>query len=403
MLADAAPTFDQLAPSFTTDPHPALHRLRAADPIHRAASGDWVLTGYADVVAALRNPQLHTGWGSTEETRALYGQGRVFDYLTRRLSRYDPPDHTRLRSLVSRPFTISRIEGLRGHVVDITNRLLDRVQDRPTFDFVEAVAHALPSLVICELIGIPERDRAAQGSWTPAIQRAMAYPSVQAHRDAGETAATAQWAYLEGLVEVCRKNPGDDVLSSMILAEEQGQRLSHDELIATLIFLFSAGHSTTRDLLGSGLVAMLSDRGQFERLVADPALAAAAVEESLRFESPITMLRRRCVADTTVDNTTIAAGESVVTVLLAANRDPDRFDEPDRFIIDRSDNKPVSFGGGIHHCVGAALARMEAEIVFHRLATRFPDLTLTDHRIAWRDTPVFRGPLAVNVSPSPGE
>lgn len=209
-------------------------------------------------------------------------------------------------------------------------------------------------------------------------------------------------ADLEGLVEARRKKPRDDILSSMIFAEEQGQRLTCEELIATLIFLFSAGHSTTRDLLGSGLVAMLSDRDQYATLVTDPTLAAAAVEESLRFESPIKMLRRRAIADTAIGNTKIAAGESVVAVLLAANRDPDRFDEPDRFIIDRPDNRPVSFGGDIHHCVGAALARMEAEVVFRALATRFPHLALTDPRIAWRDTPVFRGLLAVNVSPSFG-
>lgn len=326
-------------------------------------------------------------------------RGTRLRYLTRRLSRYDPPDHTRLRSLLSWPFTPSRMKALRDHVADITNGLLDQVRDRPTFDFVEAIAHPLPSLVICELIGIPEQDRAAQGSWTPAIQRAMASPSLAAHREEGEVAAAAQWAYLEGLAEERRKEPRDDLLSALIFAEEQGQRLSRDELIATLTFLFSADHSTTRDLLGSGLVAMLTDRDQFAKLVAAPSLAAAAVEESLRFESPITMLRRRAVADTVVANTSIRAGEHVVAVLLAANRDPDRFDEPDRFDIDRRDNKAVSFGGGIHFCVGAALARMEAEVVFHALATSSSDLALADGRIEWRDTPVFRGPVAVNVAP----
>lgn len=393
-------SFDLRDSWFVNDPHPGLRRLRAAAPVYRSDSGDWVLTRYAEVVEALRDPLLHTGWGSTEETRTLYGEGRVFDYLTRRLSRYNPPDHTRLRSLVSPPFTPSRMKALRGHVVDITNGLLDQVQDMATFDFVDAVANRLASLVICELIGIPEQDRAVHGSWTPAIQRAMASPSVAAHRAAGEAAAAAKWAYLEDLAEQRRAQPRSDLLSALILAEERGQRLSHDELIATLIFLFSAGHSTTRDLLSSGLVAMLTDRDQFAKLVADPSLAAAAVDESLRFESPITMLRRRARADTVIGNTRIRAGDNVVAVLLAANRDPDRFDEPDRFIIDRPENRPVSFGGGIHFCVGAALARMEAEVALTALATRIPDLALADSRIQWRDTPIFRGPLTVIVAPN---
>jgi cytochrome P450 len=387
--------FDPMDPSFAVDPHPSLHRLRATDPVHRMASGEWVLTRHADVVAALHDPKLHTGWGTAEETRAIYGDGRLTDYLTRRLSRYNPPEHTRLRSLVSRPFTPRRIAGLHAHTADLAARLLADVSEQGSFDFMEAIAHPLPSLVISELIGIPERDRGQHTEWTTALQAAMAKPAAVPARVEGEAAAAAQWDYLDDLARQRRDEPRDDLTSALLFAEEHRQRLSRDEVVATLMFLFAAGHSTTRDLLGSGLLAMLAARDQFARLTADPALASPAVEECLRFDSPITMLRRRAVAKTTIGGRQIRAGDRVVAVLLAANRDPKRFADPDRFLIDRVDNRPVAFGGGIHFCVGAALARMEAQAVFNALAAAVPDLVLAGGPVEWRDTPLFRGPIAV--------
>jgi cytochrome P450 len=388
---------DLTGPSFTMDPHPSLHRLRATDPVHRTGSGEWILTRYADVVAALHDPKLHTGWGTADETRAIYGQGPLTDYLTRRLSRYDPPDHTRLRSLVARPFTPRRIASLRAHTAQLAARLLGRVKDESRFDFIRAIAHPLPSLVISELIGIPEADRGQHTVWTAALQTAMAKPSVAQAREEGEAAAAAQYNYLEDLARERHHEPRDDLTSALLFAEEQGQRLSHEEVVATLMFLFAAGHSTTRDLLGSGLVAMLAHRDQFARVSADLALAPSAVEECLRFDSPITMLRRRAVAGTTIAGRHVRAGEHIVAVLLAANRDPERFPDPDRFLVDRLDNSPVAFGGGIHFCVGAALARMEAQVVVSAVAREMPDLVLADGSIHWRETPVFRGPISVHV------
>ena len=385
---------------FTVDPHPMLHRLRAIDPVHRTAAGEWALTRYADVEWALRDPACGTGFGTTEETRALYGKSPAFEYLSRRMSRYDPPDHGRLRGLVTRAFTPRRIAAMYPRIEALTEEFLDAIKDRREVDFVAAVAHPLPSRVICELLGVPVADQTLHSQWTPAIQRGLSNTATPIQRDEANVAVGQQWAYLQQLVAERRASPRNDLLSAMVTAEEAGDCLTSEEVIATAIMVFSAGHSTTRDLLGSGLLRMLTVPGQFASLAADPALAPAAVEESLRYDPSLTMVRRKALKERRLGNVTIRPGETIIALIIAANRDPAVFDDPDAFNITRADNRPLSFGGGIHYCLGSALARMEGEIVFRAVAQRFPNLTLADNHTHWRDTPVFRGPEALLVRPN---
>ena len=275
--------------------------------------------------------------------------------------------------------------------------LLDRVDGAKTIDVLAAVAHPLPSLVICEMLGVPEADRPRFSGWTEDIAFLL-FPPVHPHRlKTGEVAATQFMAYVRDLIEHRRAAPADDLLSALIAAEEHGDRLSIDELIANVVFLFSAGHQTTRDLVGNGLLALLRHPDLKLRVAADPSLLPALVEECLRYDPSVTATTRRARDDTAVAGTPIAAGDRLILSISGANRDPARFPDPDRFDIDRLNNEPLAFGGGIHYCLGAALARAEAQIVFGTLLRRYPKLALAEQTVQWRETWIFRGPVTLQV------
>jgi pimeloyl-[acyl-carrier protein] synthase len=390
--------FDPRAPGYAANPYPLLHRLRAEDPVHRSPMGFWVLTRYADVATVLRTPRSFGTGATPRGMQARYGDGAAFAYVSRRMSSYDPPDHTRLRSLVTRAFSVRRVESMRPHIQAIADHLLDAVAGADQIDIVADVAHPLPSLVICEMLGVPEADRPQFSTWTDAIAFLLA-PLIDPDRlVAGEVAAGQFMEYVRALVRERRGAPGDDLLSALIAAEEAGDRLAEDELVATVVFLFSAGHQTTRDLVGNGLLALLNHPDQWERLLDDRSLVPAAVEECLRYDSPVTLFPRRALEDTALGGSAIGAGEQVYVSISGANRDPARFPDPDRFDLARGDNEHVAFGGGIHYCLGAALARTEAQIILGTLLDRYPQLQLAENAIEWRDTLAFRGPVALHVS-----
>jgi cytochrome P450 len=334
---------------------------------------------------------------SAETIRRGWGEGAAAKYISLRLAGYNPPDHTRLRSLVTKAFTGKRVESMRPHILLIAEQLLDRIRGASTFDVVKTLTHPLPSLVICEMLGVPETHRPRFAPWTDAIARALAPAVKPAWLDEANRAAGEFMDYIRGLVVKRRSAPSDDLLSALIAAEEGGGRLSEDELVATVLFLFTAGHQTTRDLTGNGLVALFQHPEQLRRLRADLALIPDAVEESLRYDSPVMFVPAKCLEETSLGNRTLAAGEEIYCALSAANRDPARFPEPDRFDIDRADKEHLAFGGGIHYCLGASLARAEAAIIFETLFRRYPTLELADERIEWRDSPSFRGPLALHL------
>ena len=394
--APGPPIFDPFTVEFQADPFPILRRLREEDPIHCSPLG-WVLTRYDDVVASLRNSSLGAAF-DRKGGREQLGDGAAFAYVSNRIHNFDPPDHTRLRSLVTKAFTVRRVEALRPYVQGIADTLLDRVQGAKTIDVLAALAHPLPSLVICEMLGVPESDRPQFSRWTEDIAFLL-LPPVPLHRlEAGEAAAAEFMTYVRDLIAHRRATPADDLLSALIAAEEHGDRLSIDELIANVVFLFSAGHQTTRDLVGNGLLALLRHPDQKRRIAADPSRLPALVEECLRYDPSVTATTRRARDDTTIAGTPIAAGDRLILSITGANRDPARFPDPDRFDIDRLNNEPLAFGGGIHYCLGAALARAEAQIVFGTLLRRYPKLELAEQTVRWRETWIFRGPVTLQVS-----
>jgi cytochrome P450 len=359
-----------------------------------------VLTRYSDVVSALRNQSLGRGF-DREAGRSQLGDGAAFAYVSRRMHNFDPPDHTRIRSLVTKAFTVRRVEALRPRIQAIADMLLDTIDGAKTIDVLATLAHPLPSLVICEMLGVPESDRPRFSKWTEDIAFLLLLGSqrLDPHRlQAGEAAAAEFMGYVRDLIEDRRATPADDLLSALIAAEEHGDRLTIDELIANVVFLFSAGHQTTRDLVGNGLLALLQHPDQKKLVAADPTRIPALVEECLRYDPSVTATARRAREDTVIAGVRIAAGDNLMLSISGANRDPARFAEPDRFDIDRPNNEPLTFGGGIHYCLGAALARTEAQIVFGTLLRRYPRLELTSEPVRWRETWIFRGPTALCVS-----
>lgn len=383
--------FDFSAPELRANPWPTYHHMRQTDPVHRGESA-WWLFRYADCQHVLRSPEF----GRVQDTfRALYGQslgeGPALDYVVTRLTYLDRQDHARIRGTFAKSFSPRRIEELRPFIERVATDLLDKVDPTEPFDVLEALAHPVPSLVICELLGIPEADRSLFDGWTQRIAHLIS-PQVTDDQRADATDALAEeWEMMEALVDERLRNPGDDLLSALV--HDAG--VDRHELISNTIFLFSAGHQTTRDSVGSGLVAMLEDRQQFEILVNDPARAADAAEETLRFDPPVLQSWEIALEDTAIAGVPIAAGDAVNPLLAAANRDPAQFPDPDRFDLDRRDSSALAFSFGHHHCLGAALARMELTILFRSLAQRYPTLTLATDQIEWRETVVFRGPVEV--------
>ncbi len=378
------------------DPHPLYHRLRATDPMaYNADVDEFILTRWADCEAVLRDAR----WSSAPEHRGerLRGGPQVQEFVesgVRTLLFLDPPDHTRLRRLVSKAFTPRRIEQLRAHVQDITDELLRDVRPGAPFDVISTLAYPLPVIVICELMGVPVEDRHQFEGWSSDATRLLDGDIDEDTLQRGIVAAMYFINYFNNLFEQRRADPRDDLVSGLLAVEEAGDVLSEEELRSIVLLLFLAGHETTMNLIGNGLFALLQHRDQWDRLVAGPALAPSAVEELLRYDGPVHVTGRTATEDgLEVGGRTFARGDAVVTLLAAANRDPERFPDPDRLDITRADNQHLTFSHGIHYCLGAALARLEGQVVFATLAQRFPSLrpAVPAEEVEYRDHFVLRG------------
>jgi len=368
-MASTEVEFNPFLPEFHANPYPFYHRLRAADAVHQTPMGLWVLTRYDDVVTALRDPRFGRE-GFEQMLAAVYGDDTTNASRPRSMLFRDPPDHTRLRGLVSQAFTPRVIERMRSHIQEIVDRLLDRVQNAKAMDVIEDLAYPLPVTVICEMLGVPTEAHAGIRQWSADIARsldAIGMPSDEGVVKRGRLARQAMLDYFRGIIPERRQNPRDDLLSLLIAAEEQGDKLTEGELLITCNLLFVAGHETTVNLIGNGLFALLNHPDQLDKLRENPTLIPSAVEELLRYDSPVQRTARITNTDVELDGRKIAKGSMVIAAIGAANRDPAHFPDPDRLDITRRDNRHIAFGFGIHFCLGAPLARLEGQIAIGTL------------------------------------
>ncbi|HET8575690.1 MAG TPA: cytochrome P450 [Methylomirabilota bacterium] len=399
-MASAEALFDPFLPDFNADPYPFYQRLREVDPVHQSPLGFWVLTRYDDCVMVLRDPRFGRA-GFEAMLESVYGGAAEPGRLPTSMLFRDPPDHTRLRGLVSRAFTPRVIEGLRPRIQQIVDGLLDRIQEAGRMEVIADLAYPLPVTVISEMLGVPEDDRERIKQWSADIARsldAIGLPTDQEIVERGRTGRRAIGDYFRSLIPDRKKRPRGDLLSLLIEAEEQGDKLSEGELLATCVLLYIAGHETTVNLIGNGLLALLRHPAELKRLRDDPALTQSAVEELLRYDGPVQRTARITNADVEIGGHKIAHRSMVVTVIGAANRDPAHFPDPDRLDISRPDNRHIAFGFGIHFCLGAPLARLEGQIALGTLVRRLPRLTLATDRLEWRESQVLRGLKSLPVS-----
>ncbi|MGV9245441.1 cytochrome P450 family protein [Streptomyces sp. NPDC003710] len=378
-------------------------RLRSSAPVTPVITPEgvraWLVTRYEDVRAALADPRLAKDWVThmTPEDFDI-NVDPIQAYLDQHMLNLDPPDHTRLRRLVVKAFTPRRVASLRPRISDITGELLDAMAAGPAeTDLIEAFAFPLSVTVICELIGIPVDDRASFREWSETLL------SSRGTREEARAAAVAMHAYFTRLVAERRRSPADDLLSALIAARDSGDSLSENELLSMVFLLLVAGHETMLNLIAGGVLALLTHPAELKRLREDPSLLPSAVEELLRYANPLNHASERFTLEpVTIGDTTIPAKEWVMLATASANRDPSRFPDADRLDVGRDTSGHVGFGHGIHYCLGAPLARLEGEIAFGMLLSRFPELALAvpESSLRWRPSSLIHGleVLPVRVS-----
>ncbi len=405
LASPAAPERPIVDAAFLADPYPTYRALREAGPIHWSEEffgGAWLLTRHADVEAVLRDSvrfsaQRTGGWVTGNETTPgeLAGFQQVF---ARALLFLDAPDHTRLRKLMNAGFRPALLQQLVPHIEQVVTELLDDVEGLPVFDFMQAVARPLPVRVIARLMGIETAQHDGVMAWSHDLAAFIGSPAptreLARHAQASLLAMTR---YFEELLPYKRRNPGDDLMSRLVQAEAAGEIEGGAELLAQCAMLLFAGHETTRNLLGNGLHALLNHPEQWQRLRQAPELIPGAVRELLRYDSPVQYTGRRVTTDLMLHGQLLRRGDLVVPLIGAANRDPARYPKPDTLDVARDNGPSLSFGSGPHVCIGAALTRMEAEIVFGHVLRRWPELRLVDSMPQWSGNPVYRGLSALRV------
>lgn len=395
--ATTGPLFNPLAPEFIRDPYPHYARLRATDPMHQTAFGSFVASRHAEVSLVLRDKRF--GKDFAERTIRRYGPKSMEEPVFRSMGHWmlqkDPPDHARLRGLVVKAFTARRVEDMRPRIQHVVDQTLDRIIPQGRMDLIEDFAFRLPVTIICDMLGIPEEQRelfyTGSRDGGRLLDPVPLSPEEIAKGNAGNLMAAM---YFQQLFDLRRKQPGDDLITQLVQAEEDGSKLSNEELTANIILLFGAGHETTVNLIGNGLLALHRNPDQLALLKANPGLITNAIEEFLRYDSSVQMSGRVALEDIEdLGGKRIPKGENVLCLLGSANHDPAAYpDRPGSLDITRPNVKPLSFGGGIHFCLGAQLARIEAEIAIASLLRRLPDLRLDDaENPQWRPTFVLRG------------
>ncbi len=402
--------FDLGNPATNADPFPEFARLRAEDPVHWSpAMKAWIVTRYADVKqVALNNRQISADRLTPFfKTNPEYQKGSI-ESLVRYLNHWmvfrDPPDHTRLRRLFNKAFTPTSVENLRPNIEDIVSHLIDGMQAKvrrgETVDYIADFAYPLPASVIMDLLGVPRADLERVKVWSDDIALFIGTAQVAGNKYLrAEAGAKAMSDYFRALVEARTAQPQDDMISQLVLARDDRDALSTDEIIGTCILLLFAGHETTTNLIGNGFLHAMRNRCEWERLVADSSLAPTAIEEFLRYDGPSGALARVAAADLEMGGKTIREGQRVFAFMNSANRDPEAFEDAERFDIGRAQNPHLTFGHGIHFCLGAPLARLEAQVAAVRLAERLPDIRLCGGEPEWHDSLILRGVKSLPVTP----
>jgi cytochrome P450 len=387
-----------LDPAFRTDPYPVLARLREREPVHYdSIIKRWVLTRQAEIDRVLRDRTMAVDARKANEGTYMrlfvpLASGREPSMLL-----LDAPDHTRLRSLVNKAFTPRAVELLAPRIREIVGDLLEAVSGQEGFDVIEAFAGPLPVIVIAEMLGVDPGRRADFKRWSDLTVTRFNPLLTEEQRALMVDGLKQLDAYLQGAIAERRARPRHDLISALIAVEEAGDQLTDDEIVTMCGLLLAAGNVTTTDLIGNGVWTLLRHPDQLRKLRDDPSLIKNAIEEILRFESPVVQTARIPMDDVEIGGCPMHRGESVLASLAAANRDPEAYPEPDRFDITRQDVHHHSFGGGAHFCLGAPLARLEAQLAIAALVQRFPNLRLAEEALEWRALPAFRGLTKLRV------
>jgi len=395
--ATSVPLFNPLAPEFIRNPYPYYERLRTSDPMYLSPFGMYVASRHAEASLVLRDKRF--GKDFVERTIRRYGpkimEEPVFRSMSHWMLQADPPDHTRLRGLVVKAFTARRVEDMRPSIQQIVDENLDRIIPQGKMDLIEDFAFRLPVTIICDMLGIPEEHREVFYASSREGGRLLDPVPLSAEEiKKGNEGYALSAMYFQQLFELRRRTPGDDLTTQLVQAEEDGSKLTNEELVANIVLLFGAGHETTVNLIGNGLLALFRNPDQLALLKARPELITNAIEEFLRYDSSVQLSGRVALEDIEdLGGKRIPKGETVLCLLGSANHDPAVYpDHPERLDITRPNVKPLSFGGGIHFCLGAQLARIEAEIAISTLLRRIPNLRLDDaENPEWRPTFVLRG------------
>ena len=396
-----------LDPEVLADPYPLFHRLRTEDPVHwDPFLHAWVVTRYKDVVTVLHHYSAERT--PTPKQLAAMGLGSlnpISEIMVKQMLFLDPPTHTRLRSLASQAFTPQRVEVLRGHIRDITDRLLDKVQAKGHMDVIADLAEPLPCIVTAEMLGVPVEDYQQLKAWSQDFAEMLGNFQHNPERAPRILKSVLEMAdYFRSAMREQRLHPRDGLVSSLMNAEIQGDRLSEEEVIANCIVTMVGGQETTTNLIGNGVLALLRNPDQLEKLRSDLSLIPSAVEELLRYESPSQHTARLAPEDTILGGRRIRKRQAVIAVMAAGNRDPERFPDPDRLDITRADNRHLAFGWAAHFCFGAALARIEGQVAFELMLRRLPNWALESGPLVWRSNLGLRGltrlPLRFGEPPS---
>lgn len=382
-----------LDPNFIANPYPTYKELRERDPYHPSPlTKALVVSRYDDVDAVLRNYKVFSNERGPVGTRNRRNIGeRIENELQPSMLSLDPPDHTRLRGLVSRAFTPRQVAGMEDHIRATAHALLDEVEGENEFDLMANLAALLPTVVIAEMIGVPTEDRQQFKSWSDRFARVLEPNLTQDELGDVFNSAMLFDEYFKGIVAEHRDDPRDDLVSRLIEAEEEGDKLTEDEMIVTLRLLLVAGNETTTNLIGNGLKALLEHPDQLELLRQRPELVDNAIEELLRFDSPVQVDGRTVLDEFQIDRHTLKPGRPVSLLIGGANRDPEEFSDPEVLDITREDAGNISFGRGIHHCLGAPLARLEGKIAFEALLERFGDIGFGTRTPEYKPNIVLRG------------